>query len=61
MKKTWVDKPMCIGCQSCVMVDETETLFMDEDGLADAKDNNLALTECQMICPTGAIKIEEDK
>lgn len=60
MKKTWIDKPMCIGCMACVEIDETETLFQDDDGLAEAKDNNYELTECQMVCPTGAVKIGEE-
>jgi len=42
---------------ACVEIDETETLFMDEDGLAEAKDNDLELVEAQMVCPTGAVKI----
>lgn len=61
MKKTFIDKSLCIGCQSCVMVDETETLFMDDDGLAEAKENNLELRECQMVCPTNAVKIEGEE
>ncbi|QBQ07501.1 ferredoxin [Spiroplasma gladiatoris] len=57
MKKTWVDKGLCIGCEACVSVDEDDVLFMDEDGLAEAKENNKELKTCQMVCPTGAIKI----
>ncbi|AKU80109.1 ferredoxin [Spiroplasma turonicum] len=59
MKKTWIDKDLCIGCMACVEMDETDTLFMDEDGFAEAKDNDLELKECQMVCPTSAVKIKE--
>ncbi|AHI53662.1 hypothetical protein SSABA_v1c02500 [Spiroplasma sabaudiense Ar-1343] len=59
-KRTWIDQSLCIGCQACVEMDETETLFMDENGLADAKPNKLQLVESQMVCPTGAVNIDED-
>ncbi|WP_342268688.1 ferredoxin [Spiroplasma endosymbiont of Aspidapion aeneum] len=59
-KKTYIDKSICIGCCACVSVDDTGTLFMDEDGLAEAKDNNLELRECQAVCPTQAVIIDDD-
>gem|GEM_PF-5272751 len=45
---------------ACVEIDETNTLFQDSDGLAEANENNLELKECQMICPTGAVQINGD-
>ncbi|AHI52658.1 hypothetical protein SCULI_v1c03170 [Spiroplasma culicicola AES-1] len=60
MKKTWIDKSICIGCMACIEIDETETLFLDDDGLAEAKENDLELLEAQMVCPTGAVRIGEE-
>lgn len=60
MKKTWIEKSACIGCMACVEIDETNTLFQDSDGLAEANENNLELKECQMVCPTGAVQINGD-
>ncbi|WP_339034621.1 MULTISPECIES: hypothetical protein [unclassified Spiroplasma] len=45
---------------ACVQIDETETLFMDDDGFAEANENDLELVECQMVCPTGAVKIGDE-
>ncbi|WP_338970517.1 ferredoxin [Spiroplasma endosymbiont of Labia minor] len=58
MKKTFVNKELCIGCLACIEIDETNTLYLDEDGLANAYDNDLELVEAQMVCPTGAITIK---
>ncbi|WP_238988301.1 hypothetical protein [Spiroplasma sp. BIUS-1] len=45
---------------ACVQVDETGTLFMDDDGFAEANENDLELVEAQMVCPTGAVKIGDE-
>ncbi|WP_381415287.1 ferredoxin [Spiroplasma endosymbiont of Anurida maritima] len=58
-KRTYVNTDLCIACVSCVAIDDTDTFFMDEDdGWANTKDNNLALEEAAMVCPTQAIFIK---
>ncbi|WP_338971701.1 ferredoxin [Spiroplasma endosymbiont of Panorpa germanica] len=59
-KRTWIDQSICIGCQACVEMDENDILFMDENGLAQAKPNDLKLEESQMVCPTGAVNIDDN-
>ncbi|WP_101519234.1 ferredoxin [Spiroplasma melliferum] len=57
-KRTYVNTDLCISCGSCIMIDETETFFMDDDGFANTIDNEKELAEAQMVCPTAAIFIK---
>ncbi|AGM24874.1 ferredoxin [Spiroplasma chrysopicola] len=57
-KRTYVNTDLCIACGSCVMIDDSETFFMDDDGFANTKDNDLEIVEAQMVCPTAAIFIK---
>ncbi|RUO86672.1 ferredoxin [Spiroplasma endosymbiont of Megaselia nigra] len=57
-KRTYVNTDLCISCGSCIMIDETETFFMDDDGFANTIDNDKELVEAQMVCPTAAIFIK---
>ncbi|AHF57488.1 MULTISPECIES: ferredoxin [Spiroplasma] len=57
-KRTYVNTNLCIACGSCVMVDETETFFMDDDGFANTKENDAELVDAQIVCPTQAIFIK---
>lgn len=57
-KRTYVNTDLCISCGSCIMIDETETFFMDDDGFANTTENNQELVEAQIVCPTAAIFIK---
>ncbi|WP_253301465.1 ferredoxin [Spiroplasma endosymbiont of Phyllotreta cruciferae] len=57
-KRTYVNTDLCISCGSCIMIDETETFFMDDDGFANTTENDQELVEAQMVCPTAAIFIK---
>ncbi|WP_425379041.1 ferredoxin [Spiroplasma endosymbiont of Polydrusus pterygomalis] len=57
-KRTYVNTDLCISCGNCIMIDETETFFMDDDGFANTIDNDKELFEGQMVCPTAAIFIK---
>lgn len=57
-KRTYVNTDLCIYCGSCIIIDETETFFMDDDGFANTIDNDKELVEAQMVCPTATIFIK---
>ncbi|WP_342252430.1 ferredoxin [Spiroplasma endosymbiont of Amphibalanus improvisus] len=57
-KRTFVKPDLCISCGSCVIVDETHTFYMDDDGKANTKDNDAELIIPQAICPVNAIFIK---
>ncbi len=58
-RRLYVDQDLCIGCGACVAVDETETFYMQDNGKAITKPNNLDNEDLLMICPTEAIKVNE--
>ena len=59
----FVDKDTCIGCESCVN-ECPEIFFMDDEGLAEAKDVELVgdllekASEAKDVCPVEAISIK---
>ncbi|AMP20544.1 ferredoxin [endosymbiont 'TC1' of Trimyema compressum] len=61
--KSYVDKGTCIGCESCVN-ECPEIFFMDDEGLAEAKDVELTgvllekASEVEEVCPVEAISIK---
>lgn len=63
LMKAHVDKDACIGCESCVN-ECPEIFFMDDEGLAEAKDTELEgellekASEAKDVCPVEAITIE---
>ena len=68
MEKVTVDKNVCIGCGFCAANCE-EIFTIEEDGLANVKDNNLDemkeetkenVLDIKEGCPVGAIKLEEE-
>ncbi|MBR1718374.1 MAG: ferredoxin [Bacilli bacterium] len=67
MKKIIVDDDMCIGCGYCFS--SCDLFDQNDDGKAEAKDNNLEnmdeamkeeILDVKDGCPVGAIKIEEN-
>ena len=62
MEKVHVDKDLCIACGACVGMYPEHFKFGD-DGLAEAITEEVTdeAKDAANGCPTGAIKIEEEK
>ena len=58
--KVSVDEGLCIGCGSCVAIDDTTFAFGD-DGYAEAIKDEItdAVINAAESCPTDAINIKE--
>ena len=62
MAKIEVNKDVCIGCGSCVAI-AADTFEFGEDGLAEAKDQEITeeVRDAAEACPTDAIELTEDE
>ncbi len=60
-RRLYVDQDLCIGCGACVAMDEGETFYMQDNGKAITRPNREKNEDFLMICPTEAIKVNEEK
>ena len=58
-KDVHIDKSLCNGCETCVLMFPRQILFVNEEGVCDVTDHSRCdrLRGCEFACPEGAIKV----
>ena len=61
MKEIKIDSQKCIKCARCVALFPENFTLEEDSGLSSVKSNDNVIYEMEQICPTNAIKVEENE